>query len=66
LLATLPVAAPLGGAFLVAERFGPDPLSAALLAVSWQLSWVAVQSTRPVLIPALHTVYQDLCARDII
>jgi hypothetical protein len=66
LLATLPVAAPLGGVFLVAERFGPDPLSAALLAVSWQLSWVAVQSTRPVLIPALHTVYQDVCARDII
>ena len=66
LIASLPVALPLGGAFLVAEHFGPDPLSAALLAVSWQLGWVAVQSTRPVLIPALHTVYEDLCAHGVV
>ncbi len=66
LLATLPIAAPFGGALLVAERFGPDPLAAALLAVSWQLGWVVVQSTRPVLIPALHTVYEDLCARGLV
>ncbi len=60
LIASLPVALPLGLAFLLAEHFGPDPLAAALLAVSWQLGWVGVQSTRPVLIPALHTVYEDL------
>jgi hypothetical protein len=60
LLATLPIAAPLGGAYLVAERFGPGHVSAALLAISWQLGWVAIQSMRPVLIPALHTVYEDL------
>jgi hypothetical protein len=61
-LASLPVALPLALAFELAEHFGPDPLAAALLAVSWQLGWVGVQSTRPVLIPALHTVYEDLCA----
>jgi hypothetical protein len=65
-VASLPVALPLGAAFAIAERFGPDPLAAALLAVSWQLSWVGVQSTRPVLIPALHTVYEDLCARGVV
>ncbi len=31
-----------------------------VLATSWQFGWVAVQSMRPVLIPALHTVYEDL------
>jgi hypothetical protein len=60
LIASLPIVLPLGLVFELAERFGPDPLAAALLAVSWQLGWVAVQSTRPVLIPALHTVYEDL------
>jgi hypothetical protein len=58
---SVPVALPLGPAFELAERFGPSPLAAALLAVGWQLGWVAVQSTRGVLIPALHTVYLDLC-----
>jgi hypothetical protein len=62
-LATLPIAAPLAAAYVAAEHFGPGPLSAALLAISWQLGWVAVQSMRPVLIPALHTVYEDLRAR---
>jgi hypothetical protein len=61
-IASLPVALPLGAAFLLAEHFGPDPFAAALLAVSWQLGWIGVQSTRPVLIPALHTVYEDLDA----
>ena len=61
-LASLPIALPLGVAYLLAERFGPDPLSAALLAASWQLGWVGVQSTRPLLIPALHTAYEDLYA----
>lgn len=65
-VASLPVALPLGVAFAIAERFGPDPLAAALLAVSWQLGWVGVQSTRPVLIPALHTVYEDLCAHGVV
>jgi hypothetical protein len=59
-LASLPVALPLGLAYVLAERFGPDPLSAALLAASWQLSWVGVQSTRPLLIAGLHTAYEDL------
>jgi hypothetical protein len=55
-----PVAVPLAACFLVVERFGPNPLSAALLAVSWQRVWVGVQSTRGLLIPALHTAYEDL------
>jgi hypothetical protein len=59
-LGSLPVALPLGIAYLVIERFGPDPLSAAVLAASWQLSWVGVQSTRGLLIPALHTAYERL------
>jgi hypothetical protein len=65
-IASLPVALPLGLAFMLAEHFGPDPLAAALLAVSWQLGWVGVQSTRPVLIPALHTLYEDLCAHGVL
>jgi hypothetical protein len=65
-LASVPVALPLGAAYIVAEHFGPDALAAALLAVSWQLSWVGVQSTRPMLIPALHTVYEDLCAHGLV
>ena len=59
-LGSLPVALPLGVAYLAVERFGPDPLSAALVTASWQLSWVGVQSTRGLLIPALHTAYEDL------
>src|SRR5579859_2396640 len=61
-LASLPVALPLGVVYVLAERFGPDPLSAALLAASWQLAWVGVQSTRPLLITALHTAYEDIYA----
>jgi hypothetical protein len=61
-LGSLPVALPLGVAYLALEQFGPDPLSAALVAVSWQLGWVGVQSTRASLIPALHTAYEDLYA----
>ena len=59
-LGSLPVALPLGAAVLIIEHFGPDPLSAALVAASWQLGWVGVQSTRGLLIPALHTAYVDL------
>lgn len=59
---SLPVALPLGVAYLAIEQFGPDPLSAALVAASWQLGWVGVQSTRASLIPALHTAYEDLYA----
>lgn len=57
-----PIAVPLILGFAVIERFGPNPLSAALLAASWQLVWVGVQSTRGLLIPALHTAYEDLYA----
>jgi hypothetical protein len=59
-LGSVPIALPLAIAFLMLERFGPVPLSAALLAASWQLGWVGVQSTRGLLIPALHTAYEDL------
>jgi hypothetical protein len=59
-LGSLPVALPLGLVYLLAEHFGPDPLSAALLAASWQLTWVGVQSVRPLLIGALHTAYGDI------
>jgi len=55
-----PIALPLMVGFLVIERFGPTPLSAALLTISWQLVWVGVQSTRGLLIPALHTAYEDV------
>ena len=65
-LGSLPVALPLGVAYLAVERFGPDPLSAALLAASWQLGWVGVQSTRGLLIPALHNAYEDLYAAALI
>ena len=60
LLGSVPVAVPLGIGFLAIERFGPDALSAALLTASWQLGWVGVQSTRGLLIPALHTAYEGL------
>lgn len=59
-LGVAPVALPLGLAFLVAQAFGPLGLRSALLAASLQLTWVGVQTTRPVLIPALHALYQDL------
>ncbi len=65
-LGSLPVALPLGVAYVLAEHFGPDPLSAALLAASWQLGWVGVQSTRSLLIPALHTAYEDLYAARVL
>lgn len=55
-----PIAVPLIACFVLIERFGPNPLSAALLAVSWQLVWVGVQSTRGLLIPALHTAYEEV------
>ena len=62
-LASVPIALPLVVGFVAIERFGPDPLSAALLAASWQLGWVGVQSTRGLLIPALHTAYEGLYPR---
>jgi hypothetical protein len=55
-----PVAVPLMLGFVVIERFGPSSLSAALLAASWQLVWVGIQSTRGLLIPTLHTAYEDV------
>jgi hypothetical protein len=59
-LGSVPIALPLALGFVAIERFGPVPLSAALLAASWQLAWVGIQSTRGLLIPALHTAYEDL------
>jgi hypothetical protein len=60
-LGAAPVAVPLAVAYALAEQFGPVPLSTALLAASTQLGWVAIQSVRPVLIPALYTAYQEIC-----
>lgn len=59
-----PVALPLGLAFVLLARFGPDALSRALLAASLQLAWVGIQSIRPVLVPALHSVYEEISAAD--
>ncbi len=59
-----PVALPLAVLFGVAELFGPVPVRSALLAASFQLLWVCIQVIRPVLIPALHTLYDDLPAPD--
>jgi hypothetical protein len=59
-LASVPVALPLAVGYLAIERFGPNALSAAVLAASWQLAWVGVQSTRGLLIPALHTAYEGV------
>jgi hypothetical protein len=61
-LGSAPVALPLGVAYLLAAEFAPSAVSAALLAASAQLCWVAVQSIRPVLIPALRTAYEEICA----
>ncbi|MBV9581288.1 MAG: hypothetical protein JO057_22125 [Chloroflexi bacterium] len=63
-LGSAPVALPLMLAFVVIERSGPNPLSAALLAAAWQLVWVGVQSTRGLLIPALHTAYEQVASHD--
>jgi hypothetical protein len=63
-LGSAPIALPLLAAFVLLARFGPSALSAALLAASWQLGWVGVQSTRGLLIPALHTAYEDVYGRS--
>lgn len=64
MLGTAPVAVPLALVYLLAEHFGPDPLHTALLAVSSQLGWVGIQTVRPMLIPALHGAYADICAEQ--
>jgi hypothetical protein len=61
-IGSAPVALPLGLAFVLLARFGPDALSRALLAASLQLGWVGIQSIRPVLVPALHSAYEDIQA----
>ena len=63
-LGSVPIALPLLVGYQMIERFGPVPLSAALVAASWQLGWVGVQSTRGLLIPTLHTAYEDLYVRQ--
>jgi hypothetical protein len=59
-----PVALPLGLAVVLLAHFGPDALTRALVAASLQLAWVAIQSIRPVLVPALHSVYEEISAAD--
>jgi hypothetical protein len=61
-LGVAPVAVPLGAAYLAAQTLGPTPLRSALLVASAQFTWVGIQAVRPVLIPALHSLYEDLCA----
>jgi hypothetical protein len=61
---SVPVALPLGLAFLLLAFFGPDTLSRALLTASLQLGWLGVQSIRPVLVPALHSVYEQICVNE--
>ena len=61
-IGSAPVALPLGLVFVLLARFGPDALSRALLAASLQLGWVGIQSIRPVLVPALHSAYEDILA----
>jgi hypothetical protein len=63
-IGSAPVAVPLLLAYGLAARFGPLPLSAALVAASAQLGWVGVNSVRPVLIPALHVLYEEICAEQ--
>jgi hypothetical protein len=57
---SLPVALPLLVLVALLARFGPDAVSRALLAASMQLSCVGLQSVRPVLVPALHSVYEQI------
>ncbi len=64
LLGVAPVAIPLGAAYLLAETFAPLALRSALVAASLQLGWVGIQTIRPVLIPALHSLYHDIAVVD--
>jgi hypothetical protein len=59
-LGIAPVAVPLGIAYLAAQTLGPTPLSDALQKAGGQLLWVGIQAIRPFLIPALHSLYEDL------
>ena len=66
LVSVAPVGVPLAVFYLLLEFFGPKPLSAALLAASAQIGWVVVQAIRPVLIPSLHSLYEDLVQAGVI
>ena len=55
-----PVAVPLLLGFVLLARFGPDAVARALAAASLQLGCIGLQSVRPVLVPALHSVYEQI------
>ena len=57
---SLPVALPLLVCVGLLAHFGPDAVTRALLAASVQLSCLGLQSVRPVLVPALHSVYEQI------
>jgi hypothetical protein len=61
-LGIAPVALPLAAAFLVAQALGPATLRSALLVAWGQFLWVGIQAIRPFLIPAVHSLYEDLYA----
>lgn len=57
-----PVGAPLAVAYLLALALAPPRILADLATVSPQVIWVAFQAIRPILIPALYTLYVDIWA----
>jgi hypothetical protein len=57
---SLPVAVPLLLVVALLTHFGPDTLTRALFAASLPLTCVGLQSVRPVLVPALHTVWEQI------
>jgi hypothetical protein len=59
----IPSGLPLVAVLFLAEQFGPSWVQSALVAASAQISWVTIQAVRPVLIPALHTLYEDLAGQ---
>jgi hypothetical protein len=59
-LGSLPVALPLLLCVALLEHFAPDAVTRALVAASLPLTCVGLQSVRPVLVPALHSVYEQI------
>jgi hypothetical protein len=57
---SLPVAVPLLVCLGLLARFAPDAVVQALVAASLPLSCLGLQSVRPVLVPALHSVWEQI------
>jgi hypothetical protein len=56
----LPIALPLGLLALGLALALPDAAQAALLPAAPDLTWVSIQAVRPILIPTLYSLYEDL------